>query len=97
MAVFELARFKVDPENSERMLGQRDAMVAAVRKAFPGLMEARLAKLDDQTWIDVWRWESLEKAKAAAEGAPGVPEAAAMFSLIKDVVAMEHAEIVHEG
>ena len=31
--------------------------------------------------MDVWRWESGEATLAAAEGAPNVPEAAAMFSL----------------
>jgi hypothetical protein len=97
MGVFELARFTIDPADAEEMLATRDAMVAAIRRAFAGLREARLARIDDETWIDVWRWESATSAKAAAEGAPSIPEAAAMFALIKDVVAMEHAEILHEG
>lgn len=97
MAVLELARFKVDPDHAAQMLESRDAMVAAMRAKFPGLIEARLARLDDATWIDVWKWESLKQAKEAAEGAPDVPEAAAMFSLIANVESMEHAEIVHEA
>ncbi len=97
MAVFELARFVVDPADAEEMLSRRDEMVAAIRRAFPGLIDARLARLNDQTWIDVWRWESLAAAKAAAAGAPRIPEAAQTFALIKDVIAMEHAEIAHEA
>jgi hypothetical protein len=97
VAVFELARFKVDPENASRILASRDDMVAAVRSHFPGLIEANLARLDETTWIDVWKWQSLEHAKAAAEGAPSLPEAAAMFALITEVESMEHADIVHVG
>lgn len=97
MAVLELARFKVDPGRAAQMLESRDAMVAAMRARFPGLIEARLARLDDATWIDVWKWESLQRAKDAAAAAAGVPEAAALFSLISEVESMEHAEIVHEA
>ena len=97
MAVYELARFRVDPPDVPTMLSSRDSMVDAIRTRYPGLIQASLARLDDETWIDVWRWESLEKAHAASEGAPELPEAAAMFSLIKEVVSMEHAEIAHEA
>jgi hypothetical protein len=97
MAVLELARYKVGIGKAEAMVFSRDDMVAAMRVRFPGLIEARLARLDEETWIDVWRWDTLENAQAAAEGAPSVPEAAAMFSMIDEVVSMEHADIVHEG
>ena len=97
MAVFELARFTVDPANIEKLLAGRDQMIAAIRETFPGLIAASLARLDERAWIDVWQWESLEAAKAGAEGAPSVPEAAAMFGLIDEVLAMEHAEILHQG
>ena len=97
MAVFELARFKVAPDNVEAMLEGRDAMVAATRLRFPQLMTAKLARLDDSTWIDVWQWEDLGSAKEAAASAPTIPEASKMFSLIEQVESMEHAEIIHEG
>ena len=45
----------------------------------------------------MWRWESAEAARAAAQGAPSVPEAAAMFSLIAEPLAMDHAEIIREA
>jgi hypothetical protein len=97
MAVYELARFRVDPENAEKLVSSRDDMVAAMRRRFPALLDARLARLDEDTWIDVWRWSDLEAAKSAAATASEVPEVARMFSLIADVISMEHAEIVHEG
>jgi heme-degrading monooxygenase HmoA len=97
MAAFELARYRVDPQNTDELLTRWEAAVSAIRRTFPGLVGANLARLDEQTWIDVWRWESPEAAHAAAQGAPSVPEAAAMFSLIAEPLAMEHAEIVREG
>jgi hypothetical protein len=50
MAVIRLDRFKVDPADAEEMLAKRNALVLAVRRAVPGLVEARLARLYDQTW-----------------------------------------------
>jgi len=50
-------------------------------------------KVDDQTWLDVWRWDSLASARAAVAGAPAIPEAAAAFSLTK-TIAVEFAEVV---
>ena len=97
MAAFELARYRVAPENADELVQRWEAAVGAIGRSFPGLVDANLARLDEQTWIDVWRWESAEAARAAAEGAPSVPEAAAMFSLIAEPLAMDHAEIVREA
>ncbi len=79
------------------MLGTRAALIAATRKAFPGLTEIRLAKVDDETWIDIWRWDCLASAQAAVEAAPSrLPEAGAAFSLIKSVTA-DFAEVIDEA
>lgn len=93
MPVFELARFTVDPSNADQLLRKRGPMVEAMRTRFPGLIHADLARIDERTWIDVWKWQSRDEAEAAAAQAPSVPEAADMFALIQDVVSMEHAEI----
>lgn len=67
---------------------------AAIGRRFPGLEEAQLTRLDEQTFLDIWRWDDIGHARAAAEGAPQVPEAAVMFEHIAEVVSMEHAELV---
>ena len=95
MAVLRLTRFTADPANLEELLAKRAALVAAVRDAFPGLTDARLAKLDGDTWLDVWRWDSLASMQAAIQGAPTIPEAAAAFSLIGETTA-ETAEVIDE-
>ena len=71
--------------------------MAAIRNRFPGLVSASLTRLDDVTFMDVWQWDSREAALAAADGAPGVPEAAALFSLIVEPPTMEHADIIQHA
>jgi hypothetical protein len=95
MAALRLARFKVDPADTTEMVARRNALVAAAKETFPGLTGAQLAQVDDKTWIDVWRWDSRTNAQEAIANGSAIPEAAAAFSLVKDIT-MELAEVVDE-
>lgn len=95
MAVVRLVRFTVEPERTDDMIARRADLVAATRQLYPGLIEARLTRVDDKTWLDLWRWESLSHAEAAIQGAQAIPGAPAAFQLISDVTA-EIAEVVDE-
>jgi uncharacterized protein (DUF1778 family) len=97
MAVLRLDRFTADPTHAEELLARRNALVAAVREAVPGLVEARLVRIDEETWIDMWRWDSRTNAQAAAARARAgdIPEAAAAFALTRDVVT-EFADVLDE-
>ena len=95
MAVVRITRFTADPADVDQLLARRAELITAVRSSFPGLTETRLARLDDGTWIDEWRWESTSALEAALVGAPGGPEAAAAFALTANPGA-EQAEIVDE-
>lgn len=95
MAVLRFTRFKVDPADTDEMLVRRGALVAAVRDTFPGLIEARLGKVDEETWVDVWHWRSRVDAEAALANPAAIPQAAAAFALAKDITA-ENAEVVDE-
>lgn len=95
MAVVRFTRFTADPDEVEQLLARRAELIAAIRESFTGLTETRLARFDDSTWIDVWRWESVAALEAAVRGAPEVPEVAAAFALTADA-AGEQAEIVDE-
>ncbi|HEX2054084.1 MAG TPA: antibiotic biosynthesis monooxygenase [Actinomycetota bacterium] len=97
MIAYELARYRVDPSNAGELMKRWPPAVEAIRKCFPGLVGAELARLDEQTWVDVWKWESREAAQVAAQGAPQVPEAAALFSLIAEPLSMEHADVVSQA
>jgi quinol monooxygenase YgiN len=95
VAVLRLTRFKTDPADVEAMLEKRAALIAAVRRSYPGLLQAQLAMADDETWIDAWRWDSRESAQAAIANAPAIPEAGAAFALTSDASA-EFADVVDE-
>jgi hypothetical protein len=95
MSVIRMTRFVVQPADVELMLDRRADLISAVRAAYPGLTEARLARLDDQTWIDMWCWDSAASVQTALAGAPALPEAAPAFSLTRDATA-EQADIVDE-
>lgn len=71
MTVLRIDRFTVDPTRTDEMLTRRNALVAATREAGPGLLEARLARVDDQTWVDMWRWDSLANAQGGSTTRPG--------------------------
>ena len=81
MTVLRLDRLTIDPADTGEMLARHAALVVAVKDAFPGLIEVQLAKVDDQTWLDVWRWDSLASAQAAGAAAASIPVALAAFSL----------------
>ena len=97
MTTLELARYRVDPREADELQARWQAAVTAIRTRFPGLVTARLTRLSDDTFLDVWEWESRDAALAAADGAPAVPEAAEMFSLIVEPPTMEHGEIIQQA
>ena len=93
MAVLRLDRFTIDPASTAELLARHAALVAAAKDAFPGLLDAQLAKIDDESWLTIWRWDSLASAKAAIGEAPSIPEAGAAFSLTKGLT-VEFAEVL---
>jgi hypothetical protein len=70
---FELATFSVREADEASLVAERPQMIAALGRAFPGLLAAWLAKRDDGSWIDVILWRSREEAEHAAKHVDGVP------------------------
>ncbi|PXY22557.1 antibiotic biosynthesis monooxygenase [Prauserella muralis] len=95
MSVIRITRFTADPARAEELAGTHATLVAAVRAASPGPAEARLARLDEHTWMSVWRWDSAEDAEATSAAAASLPEPRAAFALVSDPTA-EQGEIVDE-
>jgi heme-degrading monooxygenase HmoA len=95
MAVLRISRFTAEPGDADELLARRAALIASVRASYPGLTEARLTRLDDRTWVDLWRWESAEHVKAALAGAPSLAEAGPAFALTQEMTA-EQLTIVDE-
>ncbi|MFD2767456.1 hypothetical protein [Micromonospora eburnea] len=95
MTLIRTTRFTADPADADTVLERRSNLLAAVRAAFTGPTETRLIRLDERTWVDMWRWDSPETLQAALAGAPSLPEAAAAFAVARDVSA-EQGELVDE-
>jgi hypothetical protein len=77
------------------LVARRAQLISAVRAAYAGLAEPRLAGVGEDKWVDMWRWDSPMSMQAALAGAPALPGAAAAFSLTHDVTA-EEAELIDE-
>lgn len=95
MAASRTHRYTVDPADLDQLIARRATLIAAIRAAHPGLAEARLTRLEDGTFTDVWRWDSAEQMRAALADTARFPEARAAMSLTRDATAVD-GEIVDE-
>jgi quinol monooxygenase YgiN len=82
MAIVNIVKFTVRPEDADEMVVRRDALIDAAREAAPGLIRAVLSRVDDETWVDIWHWESAESLQAAQNVVGPVAQAA--LELVKD-------------
>lgn len=83
MDVVNVMRFTIAAEEEERMIEQRTTLLEAVRKITPGLLRAILTRVDDETWMDVWHWDSQETLVAVQTAQ--LPEAKASFAMVTPV------------
>jgi hypothetical protein len=95
MALIRTTRFTADPTDADLVLERRGQLIAALRARYAGPTETRLVRVDERTWVDMWRWDSPESLSAALTGGPNLPEAAAAFAVARDVSA-EQGELVAE-
>ncbi|SCG40158.1 hypothetical protein [Micromonospora inositola] len=95
MALIRTTRFTADPAEADTVLERRRQLLEALRAAFAGPTETRLIRVDERTWVDMWRWDSHETLRAALDGAPRLSEATAAFAVARDVSA-EQGDVVDE-
>jgi hypothetical protein len=96
MAAVRMHRYTVDPADLQELLARRATLIDAFRAAHSGLAEARLTRLADGTYSDVWRWESAEQMRAALGGMSRLGAlAGAAWSLTGDRSAVD-GELVDE-
>ena len=91
---FELAGFTVRDGAEVAMLAERQAMIGALRQAFPGLLAAWLTKRDDGSWLDVILWRT--RAEAAAQHVNEVPQAKVWFRHIAESQGLQHVDIADQ-
>jgi heme-degrading monooxygenase HmoA len=78
----DIVHAKAREGSEEEMISRRPALEAGVKEKLPGLLEIRLIRLDDGTYIDLLRWESREAADAAVEKFADIPEAGEIHSFL---------------
>lgn len=88
--LYEVVRSRVRAGCEEEVLALRPAMIGAVRERFPDLLDARLVRMDDGTWLDIVRWRTRAAAEQAAGAFAEVPEARRMSELVEQVLSFEH-------
>ncbi|MGH2961464.1 MAG: antibiotic biosynthesis monooxygenase [Solirubrobacterales bacterium] len=90
---YEIVHAKVRDGAEEEMLSRRPVLEAGVREKLPGLLDIRLVRLEDGTYLDVLRWESREAADAAIEKFAEVPEAGGIHGFLAEELAHHRGEV----
>lgn len=92
---YEYVRFTLHADRREAFLAERPAAIAAVRAAFPGLLQARLVEHDDGSWSDHVLWRSREEAERAAAEFTQLPAVRQWVSHIDQVREISHGVVRH--
>ncbi|WP_285663516.1 antibiotic biosynthesis monooxygenase [Actinorhabdospora filicis] len=92
MSVYRIHTYTVEPADLDEFIARRATLIATIRAAHTGLLDARLLRNEDGTYTDTWEWESLP-AMAAAFPLAGGPEAAAAMALTREATA-RNAELI---
>jgi hypothetical protein len=90
---YDVVHARVRDGAEEEMLSRRSALEDGVRQKLPGLLDIRLVRLDDGTYLDVLRWESREAADAAIELFAEVPEAGEIHGFLPEGIAHHRGEV----
>jgi hypothetical protein len=83
MAAVRTHRYTLAPDRLEGFLAQRAELIGQWRAAGLELVEARLYRLEDGTYLDIWRWASeavMARAFAMMGELPLVPATLGMTS-----------------
>jgi quinol monooxygenase YgiN len=89
MTTVELTRFRVAPEKTAAMLAARPGMVAGFRADRDGFLGADLVQLPGDEWLDIVRWRSAEDYAASRAKGANLPDIAAFFATLGDLVSDE--------
>lgn len=76
--------YTVETGNLATMLERRTNLIDGVRAANPAFAEATLIKLDDGSYLDIWRWDSAAEMQRALQAAGSIPLVGATLSLTTD-------------
>ena len=95
MTAIRAHHYRVDPADLDELISRRARLIDVVRAKHPGFVSARLARLEDGSYSDIWCWESGAQLGAALADIPNIPEAFPAMSLTKDNV-VQNGEVIEE-
>ena len=91
----EIIRYRPKAGAEDALLEERDKMLADIRARHSGLLRAEMSKLDDNTYIDVLRWESKDHADTANADHENIPGFVSWVQNVDEIVAFEATEVIH--
>jgi Antibiotic biosynthesis monooxygenase len=95
MADVRIHRYRVDNDQLDEFLARRGELIGVLRGDHPGLIETRLIRVGEDTFVDIWRWRSGAEMQAGLAAAPTVPAIPAAMSLTREASA-EDGELIDE-
>jgi hypothetical protein len=84
MAFVRTHRYTVETGKLDQLLEQRTTLIQGIRSANPAFTTATLIRLADESFLDIWRWESAEAMRAALAAAKTVPLVGATMALMAE-------------
>jgi hypothetical protein len=88
-------RYTLAPDQVEKFLVRRAELIGQWRAAGFDLVETRLYRLEDGTYLDIWRWASDEVMAKAFDTMGEVPLVGATLGMTSDHAAVD-GELVDE-
>lgn len=95
MTVVRTHRYTVETGKPAQLLEQRTALIQGIRSANPAFTTATLIRQEDGTYLDIWRWESADAMRRAAQAATNFPLVGATLALTTDHDAVD-GEVLDE-
>ena len=95
MATVRTHRYTLAPDRVAEFVAQRAELIGAWRAAGFDLVETRLYRLEDGTYLDVWRWASEEVMAKAFDAMGELPLVATTLGMTSGHTAID-GELVDE-
>ena len=89
----EIVRIRPKPGSEQKLQEIWPRFIADTKRLHPSVVEAILLDAGDGTFVDIWVWESREKAQAALDDGANIPGFVEWGEHV-DVVSFEMHDVV---
>jgi len=90
----ELARFTVKRHEEEAFLAERAAMSEAAEQNFEGFVDEMLVRLEDGSYLSIWRWRAREDCDRAMAQVDQVPSVRSWLAHMENEISMEFGVVI---